>query len=87
MGKIKTVQIGQLVTSDFEENTLTFEMSHQFTAKAGVYVIMDQSVFTELKRVLKSCKISLQTYPNNEPNSEFDGFVSLANGILNNLDS
>ena len=87
MGKIQTVQIGQLVTGDFEDNTLTFEMDNQFTIKAGTYAIMERGVFNELKRALKSCKMSLQAHPDNEPNSEFEGFVSLADEILDKLES
>jgi hypothetical protein len=87
MSDIKTVQIGQLVTGDFEDKTLTFEMNNDFIIKAGTFAIMERSVFNEMKRALNSCKMSLQAHPDNTTDSEFEGFVSLADEILNKVES
>ena len=87
MSDIKTVQIGQLVTVDFQDKTLTFEMDNDFIIKAGTFAIMERSLFNDLKRVLKSCKMSLHAHPDNTEDSEFEGFVSLANEILEKVES
>jgi hypothetical protein len=36
---------------------------------------------------MTSCKMSLQAHPDNTTDSEFEGFVSLADEILNNIES
>jgi hypothetical protein len=43
--------------------------------------------FQALKRALTSCKMSLQAHPDNTTDSEFEGFVSLADEILNKIES
>jgi hypothetical protein len=62
-------------------------MDNDFIIKAGTFAIMEISVFNEMKRVLTSCKMSLQAHPDNTTDSEFEGFVSLADEILNKVES
>ena len=37
-----------LISADFEESTMEFEIEHEFTAKKGDYVIMEKSEFESL---------------------------------------
>ena len=83
---IKT-QIGVSLTGDFEEDTWTFEMGEDFKVIAGHFAIVPLDDFKALKRALKSCKMSLQAHPDNTTDSEFEGFVSLADEALDKLDS
>jgi len=46
-------QFGELLTGDFEENTMTFEMQGDFTLKAGEFAIMP---IDEYKQLLENAK-------------------------------
>jgi hypothetical protein len=80
-------QIGKSLTRDLKENTWTFEMGENFKPRAGHFAIVPLDDFQELKRALTSCKMSLQAHPDNTTDSEFEGFVSLADEILNKIES
>jgi hypothetical protein len=55
-----------------------------FIIRSGHFAIVPLDDFQALKRALTSCKMSLQAHPDNTTDSEFEGFVSLADEILNN---
>jgi hypothetical protein len=38
----------KLISADFEESTMELEIQHEFTAKKGSYIIMEESDFEEL---------------------------------------
>lgn len=80
-------QIGQSITGDLNEDTWTFEMGEDFKLCAGHFAIVPLNDFQALKRALTSCKMSLQAHPNNTTDSEFEGFVSLADEILAKINS
>ena len=42
----------ELVTGDFSENTMTFEIKGEMTLKAGEYVILTKEEFEDIKREL-----------------------------------
>ena len=62
-------------------------MGENFKLCAGHFAIVPLDDFKALKRALTSCKMSLQAHPDNDKNSEFEGFVSLADEILNRVES
>ena len=80
-------QIGKSLTRDLKENTWTFEMGENFKPRAGHFAILPLDDFQSLKRALTSCKMSLQAHPDNTTDSEFESFVSLADEILNKIES
>lgn len=85
MSEIKKVQIGDLITGDFKEKTLTFEIENDFIIKSGKYAIIEQETFKELKRALNSCVMSMNVHPDNTQDSEFEGFISLGVDVLNKI--
>ena len=76
-----------MITGDFQESTLTFEINSNFKVKAGKYALVELDDYEKLKRALTSCKMSLQAHPDNQEDSEFEGFISLADEILNRVNS
>lgn len=87
MTKNKRVQIGTVSHGDFQEKTLTFDMKDGFYIQGGTYALVKLDDFQKLKRALISCKMSLQAHPDNTEDSEFEGFVSLADEVLAEIDS
>jgi len=39
---------GKLISADFEESTMEFEIQHEFTVKAGDYVILHKADYEKL---------------------------------------
>ena len=40
---------GKLISADFEESTMEFEIQHEFTVRAGDYVILTKEEYEKLK--------------------------------------
>jgi len=87
MAQNKRVQLGTVSHGDFQEKTLTFDMKDEFYIQGGSYALVKLNDFQKLKRALMSCKMSMQAHPDNVEDSEFEGFVSLADEVLTELDS
>lgn len=87
MGKNKTVQVGEVLTGDFQEKTLTFEMQEGFYIRGGTYALVKLEDFKELKSALTSCKMAMQAHPDCDEDSEFEDFVSKAAVILNEINN
>ena len=46
----------KLISADFEESTMEFEIQHEFTAKAGDYVILTKQEYeSELNKLNLDC--------------------------------
>lgn len=39
---------GKIISADFEEGTMEFEIEHEFTVKAGEYVILTDEEYKNL---------------------------------------
>lgn len=51
----------KLISADFEESTMEFEIQHEFTVKKGEYIIIEKSEFEELSKqanLKKTCDVS-----------------------------
>jgi len=49
---MRKVQFGEALTSDFEDNTFTFEMEKDFTVYAGRYAIIPIELYEEIRNDL-----------------------------------
>lgn len=45
---MKSIQIGESLTGDFEESTWTFEMQKDFKLSAGVFAIVDKEIYDSI---------------------------------------
>ena len=62
---MKTIQFGQALTADFEQNTFTFEMKKDFTVLAGEYAIIPRELYDEIRNDLEKLKEELLKIKNN----------------------
>lgn len=51
------MQIGYSLTSNFEENTWTFEMQEGFKVSAGEFVIIEKKHFVEMQEIISENKL------------------------------
>ena len=84
MSKLKT-QIGTAITADFGEKTWTFKMSKDFRVTAGEFAILPKDKYDKLIRAINSLKNSMMAHPDCQEDSEFEGFVSLAEEIIDEV--
>lgn len=47
---------GKLISADFEESTMEFEIQHDFTVKKGDYVIIPKADYQKLTDLIKECR-------------------------------
>ncbi len=55
--------IGKLISGDFEDNTMMFEIEGKMTLQAGTYKIVQIEVGNKKKRYCTKCKSGLINYP------------------------
>lgn len=84
MSKLKT-QFGTAVTTDFEENTWTFEMDKNFKVTAGEFAILPKEKYDALLVALKGIRNSMNVHPDCEENSEFEDMVSRCDDALSDV--
>ncbi|MDI6051385.1 hypothetical protein QLS31_16295 [Flavobacterium sp. XS2P24] len=85
MSKLKT-QIGEALTSDFSENTWTFEMQDNFSVTAGEFAILPKDKYERLLVAMKGIVNSMSAHPDYEPNSEFMDMVTRCEDILDDVE-
>ena len=77
MSKLKT-QFADSLTSDFEENTWTFELDRDFSVSAGEFAIIPKDKFDRILKALSQIK-----HWDDDLENEFGDPGVLASEILN----
>ena len=85
MTKLKT-QIGDSLTSDFKDNTWTFEMPDNFNISAGEFAIIPKEKYDRLIVAMKGIVRSVSIHPDNTEDSEFEAMINRCNEALDNVE-
>lgn len=83
--KLKT-QLATSLTSDFQENTWTFELDKDFKVMAGDFAILPRESYEKLIIAMKGIVNSMSAHPDYEPNSEFMDMVNRCEDILHDVE-
>ena len=82
MSHLKT-QFADSLTSDFQENTWTFEMNDDdFSVTAGNFAIVPEELYQQMLTALVGIKNSMSAHPDCEPDSEFQDMVNRVDEVL-----
>jgi uncharacterized protein YfaQ (DUF2300 family) len=85
MSKLKT-QLATSLTSDFQENTWTFELDKDFKVTAGGFAIVPRDKYEKLLVAVKGICRSVMAHPEYEEDSEFFDMVSRCVNAINDLE-
>jgi len=75
MSILKT-QLATSLTSDFQENTWTFELDKDFRVTAGEFALVPREKYERLIVAIKGISRSVMAHPDYEEGSEFFDMVS-----------
>ena len=85
MSHFKT-QFADSLTSDFSENTWTFQMDFEdFTVTAGEFAIISKKQYQKLLTAIHGMRNSMNAHPDCNSDSEFSDMVSRVDEILEQL--
>lgn len=74
-------QFAKASEANFQKGTWKFKMNGPFSVRAGGFAIVDESVYEDLLRSIRSMRLSMGAHPDCQEGSEFEDFIESADSV------